>query len=73
MYVNSLFSENNRQIANEPDVEKKKTLREKFYKLLDTSLREAVKNIKAWSPNVKECIEAIKQYFKERMKEGKET
>ena len=73
LYVNTLFQENNRQIANEPDVEKKKTLREKFYKLLDNSLREAVKNVKAWSPSVKECIEAIKQYFKEKMKERQNT
>ncbi len=70
LYVNTQYQELNNKIAQEPDVEKKKQLREKFYKLLDESQKETVKATKGWNANVKDVVEAIKQYVKERMKEG---
>jgi len=57
LFVNTLY----REVMN-PD---KKLTKEQFYKLLDTSQKESIKNVKQWNPNIKEVVDIIRKYLQE--------
>ena len=57
LFINKLY----REVIN-PD---KKLTKEEFYKLLDTSQKETLKNVKQWNPTINDVVATIKQWLKE--------
>lgn len=63
LFVNNLYQETLRREGAETDPQKKRQVTEKFYTLLDKSLKEAVKSIKQWNPEIKELVLSIKRFL----------
>lgn len=63
LFVNNLYHETLRREGAEANSEKKKLVTDTFYALIDRSLKEAVKSIKTWNPDMKELVSTIKRWL----------